>query len=433
MADTISLKDLQRWSIKGLLSVLDQGLFSGANFIASIIFARWLSPNDYGAFALVFTLYLLFTGFYIAFILEPMSVLGPSKYLKQLPQYLFVQLKLHGIMTCILGCITLLVGWLALGSGSEPLGVAFLGAGLSVPFMLLLWYVRRTFYILKQPTYALLTSVLYFLFLLLGLTVLYSMQLINSSTCFLALGAASLLSASVMVWQGRDLFYPERTAELPWTDLAKEQWLYGRWIAAAAILTFSANQVQIVFLAGFINLQTAGALDALQNFIAPMSQGMVAISTLMLPIVSYDFGQSNFKKLRHKILVVIVVLVLITLIYEVILLSFPTQLELFLYKGKYSNSNHLIPILGIIPILTGVTTGYSLALQAIQKPQFYLIYGIIVAPVGLITGILFTKYWGLTGAVLSLVVTSLVTLIIHLYLYQNWFLKPFRQGEIKHE
>ena len=35
---------LSRWARKGSLAVLDQGLFSGANFLVNILLARWLEP-----------------------------------------------------------------------------------------------------------------------------------------------------------------------------------------------------------------------------------------------------------------------------------------------------------------------------------------------------------------------------------------------------
>jgi hypothetical protein len=43
--------NLISWFKKGSLAVLDQGLFSGANFIVNILLARWLAPEEYGAFA----------------------------------------------------------------------------------------------------------------------------------------------------------------------------------------------------------------------------------------------------------------------------------------------------------------------------------------------------------------------------------------------
>jgi len=410
------------WAFKGGFSILDQGFFSGSNFIISILLARWLSLSDYGAFVIAFTFYLLLTGFYNAFILEPISVLGPGKYSEQLSDYLFIQLKLHGIITVILALVIIAVGWSMANWINRPLGNAFMGMGVAIPFILLLWIVRRIFYIYMEPSKAFLISVSFFILSVIGIIILHSMELLNTFMCFIVLGIASGIASFILIRKKTDLPKNRNLSDLAWGSLVKEQWLYGRWIAAATVLTFLGNQIQVFLLAGLISLQSAGALDALQNFIGPISQGITAIATLAIPILSYDFGRSDYRAIRHKTVLVAILLTLLTALYELMLLGFSSPLETLIYNGKYSNFIHFIPILGIIPIFTAITTGYSLALRAIQRPQFFLIYGMVVAPVGLLTGIIFTHFWGLEGAVWSLVIISVITLCVHMILYRRWFI-----------
>ena len=63
-----------RWGVRGTLSVFDQAAFAGSHFLISILFARWLSAEDYGAYALVYSFFFLAANFHNALILEPMSV-----------------------------------------------------------------------------------------------------------------------------------------------------------------------------------------------------------------------------------------------------------------------------------------------------------------------------------------------------------------------
>jgi len=427
------LSRYRSWAFKGGFSILDQGFFSGANFIISILLARWLTLSDYGAYVIAFTFYLLLTGFYNSFILEPMSVLGPAKYSEQLSDYLFIQIKLHGIMTGILALVVISLGWFMFDWINKSLGNAFMGIGFAIPFLLLLWIVRRIFYILMQPSSAFLISTIYFIFSLVGIITLHFVGSLNLFTCFLVIGAASLIASIFLFWKKSDLEFNKNFSALAWRTLVKEQWLYGRWIAATTILSFLANQIQVFLLAGLINLPVAGALDALQNFIAPIAQGIVAIATLALPVVSSDFGRANFSSIRRKSVILAIILTFIASVYEILLWCFPAQLETLLYGGKYSNFSFLIPILGLIPVLTAITTGYSLALRAIQRPQFYLIYGMIVAPVGLLTGVIFTYYWGLEGAIWSLVINSLITLIIHMILYRKWYINSIIMKKVNYE
>jgi O-antigen/teichoic acid export membrane protein len=410
------------WAFKSGFSILDQGFFSGSNFIISILLARWLTIIDFGAFVIAFTFYLLLTGFYNAFILEPMSVLGPGKYSDRLSEYLFIQLKLHGILTVILALVIIAVGWSMAHWLNNSLGNAFVGLGFAIPFLLMLWIARRIFYIFMKPGNASLISVSFFILSIIGIIILHSTKFLNTFTCFIVIGTASIISSIFLFWEYSNLSKNRNRSGLSWQSLVKEQWLYGRWIAAATVLTFLGNQIQVFLLAGLISLQSAGVLDALQNFIGPISQGITAIATLAIPILSYDFGRSDYQSIRKKTIFVAILLTIIAGVYEILLLGFSAPLETLIYNGKYSNFIHFIPLLGIIPIFTALTTGYSLALRAIQKPQFYLIYGMIVAPVGLLTGVLFTYLWGLEGAIWSLVISSLITLMIHLILYRRWFI-----------
>ena len=45
---------IRRWGAHISFSLVDQALFSGANFLLNILLARWLLPEAYGAFAVAF-------------------------------------------------------------------------------------------------------------------------------------------------------------------------------------------------------------------------------------------------------------------------------------------------------------------------------------------------------------------------------------------
>ena len=70
---------LRPWLGKGFWALLDQGLFSGANFLVNILLARWLPPEEYGAFAVAMSVFYLLAGFHTAVLTEPMMVFGAGK------------------------------------------------------------------------------------------------------------------------------------------------------------------------------------------------------------------------------------------------------------------------------------------------------------------------------------------------------------------
>jgi len=90
-----------RWVTKGGLAIVDQGLISGSNFLIGILLARWLMPEQYGAFALAFSVFLLLSYVYQSFLAEPQAVFSGSAYSGSLRGYLKTLLGIHLILTCL--------------------------------------------------------------------------------------------------------------------------------------------------------------------------------------------------------------------------------------------------------------------------------------------------------------------------------------------
>ncbi len=90
---------LGAWVHKGGCAVLDQGLISGSNFIVSILLARWLVPEQYGAYAVAFGFFVLLSLIYGSLVLEPMAVFGGSSYRNSLRGYLRSLIWIHVAMS----------------------------------------------------------------------------------------------------------------------------------------------------------------------------------------------------------------------------------------------------------------------------------------------------------------------------------------------
>jgi O-antigen/teichoic acid export membrane protein len=183
----------------------------------------------------------------------------------------------------------------------------------------------------------------------------------------------------------------------------------------------AVGQIQTFLLAGLLNLEAAGAFRAMQNFMLPMAQAVIAIAILGLPALAYDYGRGDLPSLRQKGLFITIALTGIAITYEILIWALAAPMERWFYGGKYASYAWLIPLLGLIPVFTAMATGFSLILRAIQKPQVYLITGIVSSVTGLFSALMLTSSLGVSGAALSLVLTYFSGLAITLYLYNRWF------------
>src|ERR1017187_4385316 len=157
------------WAKKGTLALLDQGLISGSNFLITILLARWLAPEQYGAYAIAFSAFLLLGSIHEALVIEPMTVLGPSWYASQRKEYLGTVLWITGVLGLVLVGVLVSVTLIAHHfAASGDLARALAGLCLSTPCVFLFWVARYSFYLEQRPGRAAAGSALYSVLLIAG-------------------------------------------------------------------------------------------------------------------------------------------------------------------------------------------------------------------------------------------------------------------------
>lgn len=415
-----------KWGKNGIFAIADQGFFSASNFIFNVLLARWLPEAEYGAFSVSFVVYLFITGFHNAILLEPISVLGTGKYASRLKQYLQAQYKIHFFFTLLLSVLTISITQLlySLGIISTLLYSAIQGAGVFLPLMLIIWLIRRIYYILGQPQVSFFVSLTYALTLGLA-AILFNRWIGFQGHLFfpyLIYGAASLVAFLFLILFQQDNQKQSSAHQCFSTRaLLSEQWTFGRWLVLGNILYFIGNQIQFLLVGLMLSLGESGVFRAMQNVMLPMMQIITAISSFSLPNVSRSFGEKKPEKMQHTSFGVMTVLVLLAGSYLAGLFIFPGFVEKILYGGKFQDFLYLIPYLGIPPLLLSFTANFSLINRSLQKPVYHTITTGTVALVGIITAPIMIYLWGIVGAVGSLICIEVFSLALNILLYRKWF------------
>lgn len=406
---------------------MDQGLFSGANFIVNILLARWLSVEEYGSYAVTFSIFLVFNGFYIALVLEPASVLAPSRYESQLAEYLRSLFPIHFWLCVLSSILFILIGGFTLFFRNVYVAYGLLGCGISVAFVFLAWLVRRIFYVVQKPDYAVVTSFIYFWVFVVGIIFLRDKDSLSVFSTFILNGLAGLGGAITGLLIGRKEFSIFGGAALDWRNTLKLQWNYGKWRTSGNILAVAFGQFQTFLVAGILGLDSAGVLRVLQNFVQPMAQIQTAVESLVLPTLSKEYGLRNYRVLRKKAFVASMGLFALAAIYLSILWFFRIPLVGIVYTSKYLDYVNLFPIIGLLPLTVSLATSFTLILLAIQRPQYYLIVYLINAPITIFFSIVMINHLALIGSVLSLILPVVVNLLVSWALYIRWFPKEVEQ------
>jgi O-antigen/teichoic acid export membrane protein len=407
------MKGLWEWMLKAGFSILDQGLISASNFGLSVALARMLSGDQYGAFALNFTIFLVISGFHNALLVEPMSVLGPARHLLGLVDYLRRTLWVHVAIMGVLAAAGVAGGIFFL---SGLLGPSLMSMSLSSPFILLFWLVRRAHYLECRPAMAAGSSALYCATLTAITVALWKFGLLTAVTAFIALAAAAMIASIFSMLRLHLGIWPGLAAARSSGPVFRENWDFGRWIIPAAVFYPMLAQAQIFLTGAFLGLAAAGALRALQNPIMPVVQVITALSTLAIPMLSRDFVTTGVTRLYRRGLAYAGLMTLIAVAYEGAVLLTGNYWDRLLYTGRYSDYDALMPILGIMPIAIAVSTGSAVILRAIQRPELIAIPNIAGGIFGVAASYYLILHWNVPGAVYSMVASQVLTTIISIVL-----------------
>ena len=397
---------------KGALAVLDQGLFASSNFLLNVLLARWLAPADYGAFALAYSVFLLLLVLYNALLIGPMMVFGPGKYHQRFSEYLGILLRGH--FALMLPCTALLVagafllGWLY----SSEIERALLAFAIAGPLILLLWLLRRSFYVQLNPGWAAFGGGVYLLILLVSVVALHAAGRLTPATGILAMATGSLITCLLFL----GLLQPKlATDPSAIRTVAADHWRYGKWLAAAAGPGWLTESVYFLVLPVWVGLGQAGALKALMNLVMPALQSIAALGMLLLPVLARDRYYS-IPAMKRTVKLSLTLFLLGSACYLAFLWGFRVHILHLLYSGKYmSYAAWPLLLAGLLPFAQSLPTVLGGALGALERPDLVFWATVGSAAGALALGVPLAYTLGVRGALVGLVASYVLMGVIMLF------------------
>lgn len=405
-----TLAAIRTWSNRGFWAVADQALFAGANFLASILLARWLEPAAYGAFSLAYAVFLLLGTLHTGLWTEPMLVYGSGRFRESYTSYQRVLLRCHWRFG---GAASLIFLLLALGFwpfGAREIALSFLGLSLAAPTVLYLWIVRRGAYVLLNPRLAALGGGHYIL-LYLGLTLLFfRTNTLSTFTALLAMAAAALVSAEIIRWR-----LDNKTEQIVNSEeVQKLHWRYGRWALLAGLFSWVPGNIFYLILPVFHGLEAAAHFKALMNLLMPILHINGALGQLLVPGMMRALPQS---KLVPFALANLAVLSTLATLYWLLLITLGPQIMEWVYEGKYLHDAGWFLWLGLVPVLATMVVVMSSVLRALERPDAAAHAYILISVFSSTVGIYLLSKHGIHGALFAFTVNYILgSIVFSLYL-----------------
>jgi O-antigen/teichoic acid export membrane protein len=405
------LAKLIPWVSKGGFAILDQGLISGSNFLVSVLLARWLIPEQYGAYAVAFGVMVLLSLVYQSLVLEPMAVFGGSLYQDCLRGYLRSLLWIH---VSISAAIILICGTSALILNlfhSNVLAGALAGVTVASPCILVFWLARRSFYLELSPGKAASGAFVYSSLAIGALYFLYHRGLLSPFTAFLLMSVGAL-STGAYLWALLRAGLPRTSFAPSIREVWPKHWSYGRWALASCVAGWIPAYIYYPLLSSFGSMAQSGQLKALMNLTLPMEQTKAALSMLLLPYAAGVLrrqGKSSAGGLSVK-------MTMVTaggaIAFWAVILPLRGPVFHLLYSGKYMEVAHLLPLIAFGSIVWCAAFGPAICLRAMESPASVFVAFSLATVLSLLVGIPATWAFGLKGAIWGSNLADVLSMVI---------------------
>ena len=408
------------WLGKVSFSVFDQGLISGSNFLIGVLLARWLEPQQFGAYALAFSAFLLISAVYQALVLEPQSVFATSTYRHEPRQYMVSLLRLHGVLASVLFLAFAAAALLTHGrhpGGSLPGALA--GIVLATPWILLLWLSRRMCYAKQIPHVATIGAFVYSVIMLCGLLALLRLRLLTPATVFTLMGVASLVASLFLLIMVLRPSLLAGSCATRLSEVGRQHWGYGRWALAAYVMSWVPGNLYYILLGRLSGMADVGALRALLNLALPVAQIYAALAMLFLPFLSRVRSEKGSCAMKGPAIKITVLFAGIAVAYWTILITFSQPIVRWLYAGRYVSESHWMPFVAIASIFWCAAYGPMVILRVLQTPASNFWIYAMCAAISVLIGAPITKFYGLAGAMVGGVLSSLAALLIGIVLLRR--------------
>jgi len=396
--DTVR-KRLLPLASKGGFAIADQGLISGSNFAISILLARWLGADQYGAYAVAFGIFVLLSLVYQALVLEPMAVFGGSSYHNCLKQYLSTLLRIHLVISVSL-CVVLGISAVVLHSFSHAGGLAGAMAGVTIasPCVLVFGLARRMFYLELSPAEAAAGSLIYCCLIMAALFVAFRHGLLSPFSAFLLI-AFGAFGTGVAMWIRMRAKLPPGEAGPSLSETWSRHWGYGRWALASSVAGWIPANIYYPLISSFHGMAASGQLKALMNLTLPLEQVKAALSMLFLPYAARVAARKDGSGATALTAQMTLLAFAGAVVYWALILPFPKYVFHLMYSGKYLDVVHLLPIVAIGSIVWSAAYGPAIALRGMEAPDL-VFKAFAVATIGsLVIGVPATWFFGLQGAI----------------------------------
>lgn len=388
------------------ITLLDQLIVSGCNFLLGILLTRWLGLDLYGVFALAWMGMLLASNLQLNFVLKPLMTLGPKEDENNQPAYYAATQWLNFLFVGFIGLIGFALVWGAdMWFPDWEIDPLFPILPLAVIAFLLQEYYRRLFFVKGQSFRSLVMDAIAYGGMILGTFGFFLFAELSVSTAYSIVLVSFSLSFVLGLWWARDMGTISFDAL---KQVLSKHWGFSSWLVGTAMLQFFGSNFFLVAAGSIVGSAGVGALRIAQNLMGLTHILFQAMENTVPIKASTALMRDGIKGMLHYLKLVSVKT---GLIIGLILLSVALAAEpliTLVYGAEFSSQSYLL--IGYCVFYATLFPGYPLryALRSLEFTRPIFIAYILSTAFSLMAAYPMVRQWGLMGVVYGLIITQLL-------------------------
>lgn len=400
-------------------AVADQMLISGTNFVTMVLMARGLgSAADFGVFVLVYSILLFCNSLQTALVTQPHNVLGASRgkadYVRYTSSTALNQLALvFALATLVLASwgISVWVGW-----QDAPL---LLAMSVTVIAWQLQEFMRRVLYTERRTASALAIDLLAYGGQTLAILFFWWNGSLTGTVALYAIAVTSAVAALVGGWQLRQSLALQYDFEV-----TKENWHFGKWLAASYIVgNWLSSQLLVFLAAGLLGTWAAGVLRAMHTVFGPMRILAQAISLTLPTKLARTLDSEGTQGFRREVRAAFLTATPLFGLYCLIIVLLSGQILTLAFGDSYQGYGGVLALHTLSAFVGYLAIVFAAVLRATRHTrQIFrceLCATLVVVP---LTGALIPLL-GIYGVVLGMIFTDVLLVMLFRWTYRETMAK----------
>lgn len=397
------------------ISVLNQAIGSGANFLLNIYLARCLSIAEFGLYGIGFSIVMLYSGMGNALCLTQMTLALPAKAEHERPLYaakiLLVLLSLCAL-AALIAVSAFWFGSIYVEAWRAAKGLFLAGLLACAAYLVKDFFIRYA-YATKNEMLALIVNISGALSL--AIVVLgghyISIQTAGDALSLYAIGNLSAVCVGFFVAR-----LPVATVRIRALIVdAREAWANGYWALGGVAVVWLQTQSYTYLSALSGGAEGVGYANAAKLLVTPAIFLMPAIFQILLPRLA-EIQLSRARALFGIARKITLASCLFVALYCVFLFLFFDKLSIMVGSIKYAGIGPFVVAWCLVLLFQFSRLGTSAILQVLREFKGLTLLNAVSALLSLAVAVLLIRDWGAEGALFASAFGELILSIL-LYVY----------------